>query len=125
MLCLILKPYLTCTSLSFNDMFCNELGTRAYVTDRMLSHDPYYANTKKWNGDNDVPSFSLVLSSSAALDGAKHVDLYTHKGLLHRLEGITQLAEWMRQDVKKIRLTLIQNQQDLGQGIDQWGKTSF
>jgi hypothetical protein len=89
-------------SLSCNHRFCNELGTRAYVTDRMLSHDPFYANTKKWNGDSDVPSFSLVLSSSTALDGAKHVDLYTHKGLLHRLEGITQLAEWMRQDVKKI-----------------------
>jgi succinate dehydrogenase/fumarate reductase flavoprotein subunit len=31
----------------------------------------------------------------------------------------------MRQDVKKIRSTLIQYQQDAEQGVDQWGKTSF
>jgi endonuclease IV len=74
----------------------------AYVTDRMLSHNPFYTNTKKWNGDSAVASFSLLLSSSATLDRAKHIDLYTHKGLLHQLEGITQLTEWMRQDVKKI-----------------------
>jgi cytochrome b involved in lipid metabolism len=91
----------------------------------MLSHDSYYANTKKWNVNSDVPSFSLVLSSSAALDGKKHVDLYTHKGLLHRLEGISELAEWMGQDVKKLRSTFIQYQQDAEQGTDQWGKTSF
>jgi hypothetical protein len=68
----------------------------------MLSHDPFYTNTKKWNGDSAIPSFSLTLSSSATLDGAKHINLYTHKGLLHQLEGITQLTEWMRQDIKKI-----------------------
>jgi len=110
---------------SEGDRFCNELGTRAYVTDRMLSHDPYFANTKEWNLDSDVPTFSLVLSSSAALDGKKHVDLYTHKGLLHRLEGINELAKFMGQDVEKIRSTLVQYQQDAGQGHDQWGKTSF
>jgi cytochrome b involved in lipid metabolism len=91
----------------------------------MLSHDPYYANTKEWNPDSDVPTFSLVLSSSAATDGKKHVDLYTHKGLLHRLEGINELAKFMDQDVEKVRSTLVQYQQDAAQGKDQWGKTSF
>lgn len=91
----------------------------------MLSHDPYFANTKKWNPDSDIPTFSLVLSSSAAADGKKHVDLYTHKGLLHRLEGTSQLAEWMGQDVKKVRDTMVQYQQDAEKGTDEWGKTSF
>ncbi len=110
---------------SDGERFCNELGTRAYVTDRMLSHDSYYANTKEWNPDSDVPTFSLVLASSAALDGKKHVDLYTHKGLLHRLEGIDALAKFMGQDVEKVRSTLIQYQRDAANGKDQWGKTSF
>ena len=73
--------------------FCNELGMRAYVTEKMLSHDPSYQNTGEWNVSATVLIFSLVLSSSAAADGKKHVDLYSHKGLLTRLEGVTALAE--------------------------------
>ena len=110
---------------SNGERFCNELGTRAYVTDRMLSYDPYYANTKEWHPDSDVPTFNLVLSSSAALDGKKHVDLYTHKGLLHRLEGDNELAKFMEQDAEKLRSTLVQYQKDAEKGKDQWGKTSF
>jgi flavocytochrome c len=110
---------------SEGNRFCNELGTRAYVTDQMLSHDPYYAKEKKWNKNSEVPTFSLVLSSSAAQAGKKHVDLYTHKGLLHRLEGLKALAEFMGQDEDKIRSTLVQYQQDASYGKDEFGKTSF
>ncbi|KAI2512453.1 hypothetical protein MHU86_1906 [Fragilaria crotonensis] len=74
--------------------FCNELGTRAYVTDKMLSHDAHYAATKEWDKAAPIPTFSLVLASSAAEDGNKHVDHYAHKGLLQRLEGIQALADW-------------------------------
>ena len=105
--------------------FCNEFGNRAYVTDRMLSHDPYYAESNKWNAESEVPTFSLVLSSSTALDGKKHVDMYSHKGLLKRIEGIQELADWMGQDVETIRSTLVQYQQDATKGTDEWGKTSF
>mmetsp|Transcript_9636 Transcript_9636/g.14274 ORF Transcript_9636/g.14274 Transcript_9636/m.14274 type:complete len:1290 (+) Transcript_9636:112-3981(+) len=105
--------------------FCNELGTRAYVTDRMLSHDANYNATKKWNEASQVPTFSLVLSSSAALDGKKHVDLYTHKGLLTRIEGVTALAEWIGQDVSVVRSTIETYQREAQIGVDTWGKTSF
>jgi predicted heme/steroid binding protein len=90
----------------------------------MLSHDSNYSKTKEWNGDN-VPTFSLVLSSSAALEGKKHVDLYRRKGLMKRLEGITQLASWMGMDPKTLQSTLVQYQQDAEHGQDEWGKTTF
>lgn len=105
--------------------FCNELGTRAYVTDMMLGHDPYYAKERKWNTSSEVPTFSLVLSSSAAEDGKKHVDLYTHKGLLTKLEGIDALAEWMGINVNILTQTIQLYRSDANHGKDVWGKTSF
>jgi len=105
--------------------FCNELGTRAYVTDKMFAHDPQYLETHEWNPDNDIPNFSLVLSSSAALDGKKHMDLYTHKGLLTKLTGIQALADWMSQDVEVLRATMEEYQRNAEAGVDSWGKSNF
>jgi len=107
------------------DRFCNELGTRAYVTDKMLSHEPKYAETGKWDADAPVPTFSLVLSSSAAEDGKKHVDLYTHKGLMTRLEGVSELAQWMGLPKDTIVVTLQKYQEDAFGGKDEFGKTTF
>ena len=105
--------------------FCNELGTRAYVTDQMLAHDPYYAENLVWDKSKEVPTFSLVLSSSAAESGKKHVDHYTHKGLLTRIEGIQALANWMGQDVETLRVTFKKYISDAEAGVDEWGKLSF
>lgn len=105
--------------------FCNELGTRAYVTDKMLSHDEHYAAEGKWNANAEIPTFSLVLSSSAAEDGWKHVSHYTHKKLLKEIKGVTALAEWMGVDVDAVRSTLEGYREDASAGVDAWGKTSF
>lgn len=105
--------------------FCNELGTRAYVTDMMLKHDNDYASSGTWSLTARVPTFSLVLSNSAATDGQKHVDLYTHKGLLTKLVGVNELARWTSIDVNILRHTLLQYIDDAENGRDVWGKTSF
>jgi len=107
------------------ERFCNELGTRAYVTSQMLSHNPEYAQTQKWNIEAPIPTFSLVLSSSAALDGKKHVDLYTHKGLLKRVEGVGALAEWMNLPKATVIKTIQKYQAAAKAGSDEFGKTSF
>lgn len=105
--------------------FCNELGTRSYVTNKMLGHDEGFRKTGNWSLDATVPTFSLVLSSSAAADGKKHVDLYSHKRLLTRLEGVEALAEWMGQSKSTIMATLRKYQQDAAKGEDEFGKTTF
>lgn len=105
--------------------FCNELGTRAYVTDKMFGHDSGYEQSKKWNVSSEVPTFSLVLSSSAAAGAKKHVDHYLNKGLLFKLEGITDLAKWMDLPIPVVKATLQEYQQDAKIGSDEWGKTSF
>lgn len=105
--------------------FCNELGTRSYVTDKMLHHDSYYAKHKTWKKDNELQSFALILSSTAASEGKKHVDHYVHKGLMSRLEGVGALAKWMKQDVNILKRTLSQYIVDAGKGFDEWGKKAF
>ncbi len=107
------------------DRFANELGTRAYVTEQMLKHDSKFLRTGKWNPATEVPTFHLVLSSSAALDGKKHVDLYSHKGLLTKVEGIDALAKKMNIDVKKLTKTIRGYQSAAKKGLDEFGKTSF
>jgi flavocytochrome c len=105
--------------------FCNELGTRAYVTDKMLQSDPQYSATGKWEIASEVPTFHLVLSSSAAADGKRHVDLYSHKGLLNRVEGLDALAEHMGVKNSTLKSTIRNYQKAALKGEDEFGKTSF
>ena len=105
--------------------FVNELGTRAYVTEQMLKHDKEFLKTGKWNPSTEIPTFSLVLSSSAAADGKKHVDMYCHKGLMTKVEGIDALARHMNMDTTKVTKTIREYQLAAKKRLDEFGKTSF
>ena len=105
--------------------FCNELGTRAYVVDKMFGHDPHYAETRSWNVDTEVPTFPLVLSASAAEGAQKHVDHYLNKGLLARMDGLDALASWMKLPVSTVKASLQEYQRDAKKGKDAWGKVTF
>lgn len=106
--------------------FCNELGTRSYVTNKMLSHNDTYAKTGKWDITSPIPTFSLVLSSAAASGGTKkHVDLYTRKGLMKTLHGVGELAKWMNVSKSTLVSTLQAYQKDAAKGKDEYGKTNF
>jgi flavocytochrome c len=105
--------------------FCNELGTRSYVTEQELSHHKDFAKTKKWDKNYDIPTFSLVMSREAAEDAKKHIDRYLNKGLLRRYEGVKELADWMKVDVEVLKETLLSYRAAAEKGIDQFGKTTF
>lgn len=105
--------------------FCNELGTRAYVTDKMLQSDPNYSRTGEWNENSEVPTFHLVLSGSAAADGKKHVDLYSHKGLLTKVEGINSLAKEMGVPKATLEASIKSYQEAASKGVDEFGKQTF
>jgi len=110
---------------SDGERFCNELGTRAYVTNAMLSHNQHFSETGLWDISAQIPTFSLVLASEAARDGDKHVDLYTHKGLLKRIEGLNGLAQWMNVDIEALRATYNSYLNSSSVGHDEFGKVSF
>ncbi|KAL3911432.1 MAG: hypothetical protein SGILL_007284, partial [Bacillariaceae sp.] len=107
------------------ERFCNELGTRSYVTEQMLKHDEDFAKTGEWDRSSEVPTFHLILSSSAAADAKKHVDLYLHKNLLKRIEGVSALAKHMGLDKETVVQTLNDYRTDALNGVDSFGKTSF
>ena len=91
----------------------------------MLAHNPTFAKTKKWDPNAEIPAFYLVLPAAAAEDGKKHVDLYTHKGLLTRLEGVKALADWMGLPKSSLVSTLQNYRKAARKGTDEFGKTSF
>jgi len=91
----------------------------------MLNHDPNYASTKKWSKETENLDFFLVLSSSAASDGKKHVDHYVHKGLLTKYEGLYDLSKWIGVNQSVMLDTFQKYQKDAENGSDEWGKTSF
>lgn len=105
--------------------FCNELGTRAYVTDKMLSSDSEYAANGKWNAAKPIPTFALVLSSASAAVAKKHMDFYVGRGLVKKVEGVTGLSEWLGCDASVVRATLKQYSADSAKGLDEFGKTAF
>lgn len=112
--------------------FCNELGTRAYVTDKMLSHDNYYAKHNKWqnteNNTSIVPPFYLLLSTAAAKLGQKHVDHYVHKGLLTKVQGIQNLAEHIELPKRVVQKSIKDYQKNSSRskgGTDEFGKQNF
>lgn len=107
--------------------FCNEVGTRSYVSDQMLiQSEPKYNITKKWDVNYKFSSFYLLLSSSAAIAAKKHVDLYTYKGLMTKIVGLKDLAAFMNDvPVDTIRRTFQTYQHDANNGYDAFGKTTF
>jgi flavocytochrome c len=115
--------------------FCNELGTRSYISNRMLS---LYKNlhseaspprSQHWNSTNSssIPTFFLVLSEEAAMEGKQHVDLYLHKGLLTKIVGVTALAQWTNLPRNTVWTTLRDYYQvaATAQTMDEFGKTVF
>lgn len=105
--------------------FCNELGTRAYIADRMLSENPKYVQNKKWDPTAPIPTFFLVLSDAAAKEGDKHVSLYTRKGLMRKVEGIEALAEFTKISNDKLISTLTSYRDSSKRGTDEFDKVVF
>ena len=108
--------------------FCNELGTRAYISDTMLSHNnPQYAQTHKWDSttNSQLPTFYLVLSSKAAKEASKHVEIYTHKGLLTKVVGVDALATFMNLPKESLISTLRSYHDAATRGMDEFEKTVF
>jgi len=106
--------------------FCNELGTRAYVTEQMfVQADASYQTTKLWNVSNTLPPFYLVLSNQSANDARKHVDLYTHKRLLQPCQGIHSLASFMNTSSESLTNTYRLYEKEASKSKDAFGKTTF
>jgi flavocytochrome c len=105
--------------------FCDELGTRAYVTERMFQHEPLYAASACWDGSLAIPVFTLILSANAAKAGGEHIGFYKWKNLLQPFNGIHALAQYIGLSAADVRETLDRYREDAKKGVDAFGKTNF
>lgn len=96
--------------------FADELGTRDYISARMLEVD---------EKARSEPRFVLLLNKDAAEQADRHVRLYSHKGLLTQLQGIGAVAEWMDVDKATLQQTIAQYEAAAAVGEDEFGKTAF
>lgn len=97
--------------------FSNELGTRDYVTGRMIETDPEHLK------------FALILNAAGAAKTETHIGLYTKKRLIHKFDTLDDLAKWdywgpgMTSAI--LRSSMEAYDQDAKKGIDEFGKKFF
>ena len=80
--------------------FVDELGTRDYVSGRMLAE----ARAEAEAGGEPMHeghslTFALLLNARAAAEAEKHVALYVAKGLLERVQGVARVAAWLKREL--------------------------
>ena len=108
------------------ERFCNELGTRDYVTAKMLEQNPLFrASNQKWNPSHEVPSFFLVLPEIARVQGGEHMGFYEWKKLLMPYKGISELSQYLDIGEPKLRKTLEKYKRNTVAQSDEFGKTNF
>lgn len=77
--------------------FVNELGTRKYVSEKMIAH----------NEDKDSqPEYLMVLSAQVAAQAPKHIPMYKRKGLMWEIDSVESLAKELGADVGVVQKTL-------------------
>eukprot|EP00958_Prasinococcus_capsulatus_P025421 scaffold4305_cov370-Prasinococcus_capsulatus_cf.AAC.1 len=97
--------------------FVNELGTRDYVSGRMLEVDPEGAD------------FVLLLSDEMAEEAAKHIGLYSSKGLMSHFDTLEDVAEFLSDGgnvtAATLAATILGYNRDALGGGDPFGKQVF
>jgi flavocytochrome c len=107
------------------ERFCNELGTRDYVSKKMLQHNRKWSISRLWHVDKTPSKFYLLLSEAAASEANRHVRTYTNQGLLKKYHGLDELSESL--SISKITLhdSLKKYRLSASRGKDEFGKTVF
>jgi len=103
------------------ERFVNELGTRKYVSDRMMETSVSEENAA-------VPEFLMVLSEECAEKVPKHVPMYLKKGLLREFSSIGEIAEHMGVPESTIRHSFSEydkSAKDPATFPDAYNRTSF
>jgi len=102
--------------------FTDELGTRQAVVDAELE-------AAKAGLDLAAPhparTFSIVLNGKAARMADRHATLYSHKGLLVRVQGIDGLAGRLGVPASNLRETFAEYNAAAEAGRDRFGRTVF
>ena len=96
--------------------FCNELGTRDYVTDKILEF-----------GDKEGTQTEvfLVIPEEGRTEYGKNFDFYVSKGLLSLFRNWEDFGKEMNINLNELKTTLEKHSQAEKTGKDEFGKTNF
>ena len=85
--------------------FADELGTRDYLSGRMLAEAraEAAAGGERMHEGQSL-EFALLLNANAAAEAEKHVATYVDKGLLTRVEGVARVAAWLKREMGGARV---------------------
>jgi flavocytochrome c len=98
--------------------FCNELGTRDYVVERMIKQIDSDHPFGRPNKPLSIPHSFIVLSAETGEKAIDHVKFYSWKKLLQKCQGIDQLATFLEVDVVSLKDTLVEYQKCARDGMD-------
>ncbi|KAG7344180.1 flavocytochrome c [Nitzschia inconspicua] len=103
--------------------FCNELGTRDYVSNQMMKYKTKGGLPKLRHDEQS--KFYLLLSEAAARDAQRHVNAYVSQGLLTKLHGIDELSKHLSIPRRILSTTLLNYRNSASYGRDEFGKSVF
>jgi len=98
------------------ERFCNELGTRDYVTEQIRA--------KGIQTGKQVEAI-MVINEEKKIEYGKNFDFYVSKGLLSYYKNWDELCEKMEIDKSGVKNTIKQYEEAQKIGKDQFGKTVF
>lgn len=81
--------------------------------------------------NDNMPTFTLLLTKEAAENAQKHVDLYKSKSVLTEMQGVDALVQWLRNSasvdvsMESLHNTFARYQSFMSADLDDFGKTSF
>ena len=100
--------------------FCNEIGTRDYVTNRILK------NAKKQNSDNiDQYEAYMVLNQKAVDNYGPNLQFYIKKGLIGKYDNFKQFSDRFGIDYSTLSQTINSYNKNVNGTKDEFGKVLF
>ncbi|CAJ1958790.1 unnamed protein product [Cylindrotheca closterium] len=107
--------------------FCNELGRRNYVVDKMMNQKERSGEPQRRLGQRQSGhTFFLVLPSDSANEAKSHISHYLYQHLMTEVSGVQGLSERIGVSRDVIEKTLRQYQTHAVTGkADEHGKTVF
>ncbi|KAL3943627.1 MAG: hypothetical protein SGBAC_002295 [Bacillariaceae sp.] len=105
--------------------FCDELGRRNYIVERMLSQKERSDEARRLERGQNGRTFFLVLPSESANEAKSHVSHYLHQNLMTEVTGVQGLSEKIGVSRDVIETTLKQYQASAETGKDDYAKAIF
>lgn len=105
--------------------FCNELGRRNYVVERMLSQKERSEEARRQERGQSGHTFFLVMPSASAKEAKSHISHYLYQNLITEVIGVQGISEKIGISRDTIEATLMRYQETAKIGEDEYGKTVF